>query len=501
MADEEFSLFLVKNSLIDKADDRFKHLMRWQDVDLFRRPLSYLFPADAHGRLDRLLDCDDKYLDGVLFPKVPLRVKTGGYINFDMKMERLGPKERRLDFYKPGYADPAPATKTPLTDMYSFFNFVEDLLNSPYEDDVGLTMVSVDALREGSALSEIEKMAARDEIEQSLRAKAVGGTLGVLDEASYGFLVSGGFDEQAYERELQAVAIRLELDKDTLAPRTASVDIDDRSMPSDQLRQALGHSRSVFVGEVEDEHGLTSLSAVVDGIQHNRKLVENALKNFHYQISSRSVLNTLMNTEVALLQQGKINLEGKIRRPDEILVMADHPDLSLQHDVAQLDDLLRMRRRKKPDDRRHPEFYEVCRSTVVQEQFFEKLADLLRQYNEVPGSVGFRVKGLPPVKRGGLHWHAINRLSELGHPVWLDRFGDAVIAPEALGCARGGYVEMPPVLMKKLAEHFDGKDLMEKLVKTWDGLGVGVLSCDLPDYELKTMAQEMGITVTVEDPF
>ncbi len=499
MEKEEFSLFLVKNSLIDKADPRFKSLMKWQDVDLFRRPLSFLFPADAHGRLDKLLECDDALLEGVVFPRVPLRLKTGGFINFDMKMKRLGYAERRLDFFRPGKHEGSFEVADTSTDLYSFFNFVEGLLNSPYEGEIGLAMVSVDALREGSTLSDTAKYAARQEIEKGLKARAIGATLGIMDEASYGLLVDGTFDEKAYATEMLAVAASLKIDPAVLTAKTARMNMDNRTLDTAELQRALAHSRAIFLGEVDTGQPLTCLSGVLDGIQHNRKLIEQALSKYEYRVSPRVILDTVKSTSLAHLQQGKINLEGKICQPDEILVMADHPDLCLVHDLAQLDDLIRMRVRKKQIEREVPDYYELCRSTLIQEGFFEGLAKIMEKYNERPVFVGFRIKGVPPVKRGGIHWHALGRLADLGHPLWIDRFGDAVLETEALGCVRGGYVEIQPNLMRKLAGHFDGKDLMEKLVETWRYRDVGVLSCDLPDYDMKVLAQEMGIHIAVED--
>ncbi|MEX0300691.1 MAG: EAL domain-containing protein [Kordiimonas sp.] len=499
VASAEFSLFLVKDSLIDKADERFKSIMGWRDVDVFRRPLTYLFPADAHERLDRLLERTDLLLEGVTFPRVPLRVRSGGYVNFDMQMEKLGGGECRLDFFKPGKAEQDLSANNPPTDMYSFFNFVEELLHSPFDADVDLTMVSVDALREESGLSVSDREMARSEVVAGLQRKAVGGTLGKLDEASYGLITQGDFDENAFEQELVKVAEKLKLPADTFVPRTANIEIDDRDASSEDLQRALNHSRGVFLGEVEDEAGFGTLSGVIDGIAHNRKLIEDALKRYKYQTSARLISNAVAAVSLGQLQQGKVNLEGKIRLPDEIIVMADHPDLSLAHDMAQLEDLIRVRVRRPADQLDKPDFYELCRSTLIQESFFERLSEKLIKHNASPGHIGFRVKGMPPIKRGGLHWDSLNRLAALGHPVWIDRFGDAVIAPEAFGCLETGYVEVPHKLMRKLSEHFDGKELMEKLIAVWRSLDVGVLSADLPDYEMKSLAQELGITVTVED--
>lgn len=495
----EFSLHLVKSSLIDKADDRFTTIMQWKNVDLFRQPLSFLFPADAHSRVDRLLESKSKLFADVIFPQVPIRLKTGGYINFDMKLTELEAGARRLDFYKPGNGDARPVDPKPPADMYSFFNFVEELLNSPYDGDMGLTMISVDGLRDGAGLSDAEKKAARDEVERGLQAKALGGQVGRLDEASYGLITKGDFDEAAFEREMAIVAEKLDLKPEALSIRAANVEIDDKELSPQQLKQALGHSRGVFLGEIEDGKGLKTLSGVIDGIDHNRGLIERALKKFQYRTSARLVTDNLATASVSQLQQGKINLEGKIRQPDDILVMADHPDLALAHDIAQLEDLIRLRGKRPLEDHIKPDFYELCRSTLIQAEFAEALEKLLKQYSESPSMIGFRVKGLPPVKRGGLHWEALNAFAAKGHPVWIDRFGDAVVAPEALGCLKHGYIELPHTLMKTLAGHFDGKELMGKLIETWRALDVMVVSADLPDYEMKTMAQELGINVSVED--
>jgi len=494
----EFSLYLVKNSLIDKADDRFKRIMRWSDVDLFRQPLSFLFPADAHGRVDRLLESRSKLFENIVFPRVPIRVKTGGYINFDMKMNDLADGQRRLDFFKPGNGETVAASDDPPVDMYSFYNFVEDLLHSPYDGDMGLTMVSVDGLRDGGALSDSERTAARAEIEEGLRAKAIGGKLGKLDEASYGLITRGDFDEADFEREMAVVADKLNLDPQDLGARSANVEIDDRDMAPETLKQALNQSRGIFLGEIEDDAGLSSLSNIVSGIEHNRRLIKDALRNYHYRTSERLVTDNIATSSISVLQQGKVNLEGKIRMPDEIIVMADHPDLALEHDLAQLEDMLRVAGQKAEPERRL-EFYEVCRSSCIQERFFDRLEELVVQYALQCDKIGFRIKGLPPVKRGGLHWDAVNRLAGLGHPVWIDRFGDAVVSADGLECLKHGYIELPPSLMRTLAGHFEGKDLMSKLIETWRGLDVTVVAADLPDYELKTLAQELGVTVTVED--
>lgn len=494
----EFSLYLVKNSLIDKADERFKQIMRWGDVDLFRQPLSFLFPADAHGRVDRLLESKSRLFENIVFPRVPIRVKTGGYINFDMRMNELEDGSRRLDFYRPGHAIESYAADEPTVDMYSFYNFVEDLLQSPYDGDMGLTMVSVDGLRDDSALSKAERDAARVEIETGLKEKAIGGKLGRLDEASYGLITRGDFDETAFDREMEQVASRLNLNPADLSARSANVEIDDRNIEPKKLRQALNQSRGIFLGEIESDEELGTLSGVVDGIEHNRRLIEDAISSYHYRLSERLVTDNIATSSISKLQQGKINLEGKIRLPDEILVMADHPDLALVHDAAQLDDLLRMLARAGTADGK-PCFYEVNRSSCIQESFFDQLEQLLSTHGVDRSKIGFRVRGLPPVKRGGLHWDAVNRLSALGHPIWIDRFGDAVVSADGLKCLNGGYIELPPSLMRVLAGHFEGKDLMGQLIETWRTMDVTVVAIDLPDYELKTMAQELGVTVTVED--
>lgn len=510
MSEVEFSLFLVKKSLIDKADLSFKELMKWSDEDLFRRPLNFLFPADAHGRLDNLLEADDPRMNFVVFPQVPLRLKTGGYINFDMKMEQLADDARRLDFFKPGKAKGAgngaangeDGDSAGASDMYSFFNFVEVLLNSPYDGDMELTMISLDALKDGSgsALTEEQKNAVRADIEANLKKHAVGEQVGQLDEASYGLITSADFDEEAFQEELNAVAKRLKISPDAVEMRSAKVKIDDRDIDPEQLQRALKHSRGVFIGEIEgDDDELESLSNVLDGIEHNRKLIQDALEAKNFMCAPRLISDNIAAVSVALLQQGRVNLERRLMSPDRLVVLADHPDLSFAFDIAQLDRLVRQRVMKSKLEREKPDYYELCRSTILHADFAKALAALMEKHKEEPRLVGFRVLGLPPVKQGGPHWDGLNKLSSQGHPIWIDRFGDAVIDNEKLGCLKGGYIEMPPAMMRKLTDHFDGKDLMLKLIETWKKLNVQVMSCDLPDYDLKAMAQEIGITHALED--
>lgn len=501
MAEAEFTITLIKKSLINRLDQNFRELMKWTDEDLFRRPLSFLFPADAHGRLDRLLELDDERFDGVLFPRVPLRLKTGGYINFDMKMERLGSSRRRLEFFKPGKADKAPVDDAEPTDMYSFFNFVERLMNSPYDGNLDLTMVSVDGLRSDSKteLSDSDRAAALSDVEANLKKHAIGGQVGRLDEASYSLVTAGDFDEKAFEEELKTVARRLNLDPEVLSPRSKNVTIDDREMDPEKLRQALSHSRGVFLKEIDDDQELDSLSGVLDGIEHNRQIIFDALERHKFLASPRIISDNVAAISVAILQQGKINLQRRIRRPDELVIMADHPDLAYEHDIAQLGRLIRLRKHLKDHERLKPDFYEVCRSTIIQDAFLGELEALLAKHGEEPALVGLRVMGLPPVKQGGPHWEALNALAARGHPLWIDRFGDVVVEGAAIDCLRGGFVQMPVDLMRRLAGHFDGKELMIKLIKNWQEMNVRVISADLPTYELKTLAQQLGIAFAAED--
>lgn len=502
MDNAEFSLFLIKKSIIDRADKAFRTIMGWSEEELFRQPISFLFPADAHGRLEALLENEDPRFDSLTYPRVPLHVKSGGFINFDMKIERQEGEKLRLDFYKPGNAESADGGEAETADMYSFFNFVEQLLNTPFDEDLDLTMISMDALKDdsGAGLSEEQKDAARADIEAKLKTQAVGGQIGKLDEASYGLISAGDFDEKAFEEELKTVAKKLKIDPAALESRSANVKIDDKDIDPDKLRQALNHSRAVFVGEIDDDTELESLSGVLDGIEHNRKLILEALEQKQFLASERSVSDNKENTiSVALLQQGKVNLDRRIMSPDDFIVMADHPDISFKHDIAQLDRLIRLRVMKGSFEREKPDFYEVCRSTIIQDAFAGELKKILEKHKEEPRLVGFRIVGLPPVKSNGAHWDALNALAKSGHPLWIDRFGDAVVEGDSLSCLKGGFVEMPTNMMRKLAGHFDGKELMTKLIETWKERDVQVISADLPDYELKTLAMQLGITFALED--
>ncbi len=512
MTDPELSILIDDNAAIVSVDDRFKAIMKWTDIDLFRQPFTYLLPPDAHGRMEKLFAGDTGLFNQILFPRVPLRVKTGGYINFDMRIKQGGESGRWLEFFKPmphqnTHKNTGPASKAndlqPASDLYSFFNFVERLLESPFEGDVALTMLDITALREDGAggLSDADKTAVRTEIETTLAAQALGGHVGQFDEASYGLLTSSDFDEDAFEAELKNVAQALNINPDKLGVRRHDMALDDRSLPAKDLHQALNHSKSAFLGELDSGFSLDSLSSVVDGVAHNCNLIREALKKYQYLLSERTVLDNRELISVAVLFEGKVNLEGQIRLPDEIIVMVDHPQLAFDHDMAQLKDLLDKLDKEidRTDKIQRLHFYGLCRSTLLHDRFLDGLADMLQKAGTPPNQLGFRIQGLPPRKRGGPHWDAIGTLSQIGHPLWLDRFGDAVVDTALLQQLSGGLIEAPAVLMRKLAAHFDGKDLMEKLIATWHGANVKVLAADMPDYAMKELAQSLGIKFSLSD--
>ena len=504
IVEPEFTFILTPKGLIDKTDEQFLSLMLWTDMDLFRQPLGFLFPADAHGRFEKLLDMDVALFEKLLFPKVPIRRKSGGYINFDMKITALDDGGKKLTFYKPGAthtaqdaSDGAPAP----TDMYSFFNFVEKLIQSPFDGKLEVTMIDVAGLRDKdpASLSPMDKDAIREKVEESLAGKALGGQIGQLDDASYGLITEGDFDEDAFAAEMQTVAEKLNIDPSLMGARSSNIKIDDRDIDSDKLQQALNHTRGVFLGEIDGDEDMESLSAVLDGIKHNRRLIEDALRSYNYLMSGRLVLDNKASISIAVLQQGKINLEGQIRSPEEIIVLPDHPDLALEHDIKQLDEFIRMRVRRDPEKREKVDYYNLCRSTLMQQEFQTKLAALLEQYGEEARLLGFRVTGLPPVKKGGPHWDALKELAGKGHPIWTDRFGDAVVDPRTMGSFKGGFIEMPTTMMKKLSTHFDGKELMSKLVETWKTMDINVVSADLPTHAMKVLSHDLGINVSVSE--
>jgi len=499
VSEAEFTLLLTDTGLIKEFDPYLLTILQWKDIDIYRQPVSFLFPADVHGRVDKLV-ARKQVMEKVVFPKVPLRFKPGGFINFDMRIVDKDGGDRQLLFFKPGAAEDnspdAPAT----ADMYSFFNFVEQVLDSPYEGDLDMTMIEVEALKDDS-LTEEQRASVRAEVEANLKGKAVGGQIGQLDEASYGLLAAGDFNEDTFEKELVEVASKLDIHPGLMGVRTASVTIDDRDIDPETLRRALSHTRSLFLGEVEgDENALDTLSAVLDGVEHHRNLLLSALKNYHFRVSERFILDNRVSIRVAALQQGKCIIDGRLRAPDELIVLPDHPDVALQHDLAQLDEFARARTHRAAEDKQRVDFYELCRSTLVQEEFYVGLREVLARYSLPAEQIGFRLKGLPPAKRGGLHWDKVYALGADGHPLWLDRFGDVVTAPDSFGFMQGGYIELPKAIMKKLEKHFDGKEMMSGLVMTWQKQNIGVVAADLGDDRLRRVAQDLGIPMTLQEP-
>lgn len=501
MGTEAFIIKLNKAGKIAPDDKRIAEILRWQNIDLFMQPLSYIFPPDAHGRVDALFESTGNFED-VVFPKVPLRYKPGGYINFDMKLVRHDDGTASLEFYKPGVVE---NTEVATADMYSFFNFVGELLNSPLEGDLAVNMIEVEGLKAGSGISPEDQDILRDKVEDQLKSKAVGGKIGKLDEASYGLLSGGDFDEVAFEKELEAAAAKLNIAPEALGVRAAKIKIDDREIDPATLKMALSHSRSIFLGEIDSDEELGDLSDVISGIQHNCNLVTDAIKKFQYMVISRQIYDAKESVSRAVLQQGKVNVDGRITLPGKLIVLYDHPDIAYSHDMAQIDEMMRVIKfaiNSNPNVQYNDgklDYYELCRSTLLNGNFIKDLSIILQKHGQATSMIGFRVLEMPPAKKGGVHWDTLRKLEALGHSLWIDRFGDAVIDDSLMKLLEGGYVEMPLQVMKKLAGHFDGKDMMAQLVATWGSKGVGVVAADLPDIKMKQLAHDIGIKLNLED--
>ncbi len=495
----EFYVHITDTGLIDPKDDRLGKILGWDNYDIFRQPLSFLFPADAHDRIDRLFT-SGKNLEGILFPRVPLRYKPSGYINFDMTVTSAGNGTWHLDFFKVGKGVLSDQEEKEVTDMYTFFNFVESVLDSPYEGDLDVTMISVEGLKDDSGLSNEERSKVRAKVESQLKDIAIGGQIGQLDDASYGLLTGGDFDEESFEKELQTAAEKLNISPNKLGLRSANIEVDDRAMDPEDLKKALNQSKSAFLGEIDSDDVGGKLSVIVSGIEHHISLIKEALNTYQYRTSQRSIRDTKNGALHAVLHQGRVGIDERFRFPDELIVMTDHADLAYEHDMTQLDEMLRLIafNAKGRDEVLGTIYYEFCRSTILGSNFINDVQACLAKHKIQSSVLGIRLRGMPPLKRGGLHWQQVDKLCEAGHPMWLDRFGDAIIDDHLADILVGGVIEIPPALIRKLSRHFDGKELMAKLVSTWGARKVAVVSADIEEIKLKEVANEIGIALQLE---
>ena len=479
------------------ADEDITQILKWRATDIFGRPFSYILPVDAHDRVQKLFE-EGALLEGVVFPRVPLRFKPGGFINFDMKMTRLEEDNQiRLDFYKPSVGEGDTAKDAVDTD--TFFTFVEQMIASPYEGELDLTMVDVSGLRDDAisdAAGKDAEYALRSSIEKALKAEAVGGTIGRLDDASYALLSAGDFDKAEFEAEIAEVAKGLDIDEEAVGLRSGNITIDDRDVSAESVQRALNHARGVFLGEIESKDDHNSLSDVISGIEHHRRLIRDAIDAYKYRCSEREIRDGEHgNRLVSKLQEGKVVIDGWIRSPDELIVMKDHPDLASLHDLKQLDEMIRMRMRANDDDRRVRDFYGLNIAALLSDGFFEELQEIFVRHGELRELVGFRLRGLPAAGVGGESWAALKKLIDLGHRVWIDRFSDVVTDQEKPGWLKDGFVEMPRAMMDRLIEHPDGAALIRDLIKVWGESGVSVIAADLITYKRRVVANSLGIRI------
>lgn len=502
---EEAEFYIhVTDNMLDPQDQRLSRVLGWKDFDLFRQPVEFLFPPDAHGRIGKLFS-SDRPLEQVVFPKVPLRYHAGGYINFDMTLSKTTDGDWRLDFFKPDTGTTAQegqqgADTVATQDMSGFFNFVQDILESPFDGDIDMSFVEVAGLRQESDLSDENRRSLRENVEKELKSQAVGGRIGKIDNATYGFLTTGEFEEEAFEEELRGAAEKLGIASEDLGVRSRQIAIDEKDLSREQMTQALGQAAKSFTGEIEDDPTATRLSAVISGLEHHLNLIKSALRQYDFRAGKRLIFRAQDNQRTAILVEGKVGIDGHYRRPDELVNMVDHADLALDHDLAQLEDIIRLqgmdaRKAIAKGQSVVPIYYNLCRACLLSPDFISRLSALIKGAGLTPDQIGLRLKGLPPIKRGGPHWDCITQLKTLGFRIWVDRFGDAVSGDKLTNLLEFGMIEMPQILLKKLVHHYDGKDLIKNLVSVWQAKNVTVVSADFTEEKWKRQSLDAGIGI------
>ena len=501
----EFWITLYPDGRIRRADKAITRILGWRPEQIFGLPLSHLLPFDAQSRMELLWE-NDGFLNGLTLPKVPLRHANGaGYINFDMLVsvdEASG--DRRLDVFKPaqGQAGAADEPAEEPLGTEEFFAFVDSVVRGEGDGATDLAMVDIAGLREGGLGTKLgaEKEAALTAgIEAAIRDKALDGKVGRIDEAAYAFLTEDSFDREELERELAAAAKQLQVNVDDLGLKTKGLEIDQRDLDSDTLKQALNHARGVFLGEIDGRDDQT-LSDVIDGVEHHRRLIRDALDAHKYRTTPREVRDGRTNVRIAVLHQPKVLIDNRIRFADELIVLRDHPDLAARHDLTILAEFLRLRTLAEDKERRVPGMFELCVVNLKRTEYISEIIELSRSSQIRPGEIGFRIRLMPSLRGGGAAWGGFNRLAEAGFPLWIDRFADVVTDENLMLKVTGGMVELSARTLDRIAQHPEGKALTIRLIETWRRKGVTLLSADLVNYERKELAQKLGLTVALADP-
>ena len=499
----EFWITLYPDGRIRRADKAITRILGWRPEQIFGLPLSHLLPFDAQSRMELLWE-NDGFLNGLTLPKVPLRHANGaGYINFDMQVsvdEASG--DRRLDVFKPAQESAAEEPMEEPLGTEEFFDFVDSVVRGEGDGAKDLAMVDVAGLREGGLGAKLgaEKEAALTAgIEAAIRDKALDGKVGKIDEAAYAFLTEDSFDREELERELAAAAKQLQVNADDLGLKTKGLEIDQRDLDSDTLKQALNHARGVFLGEIDGRDDQT-LSDVIDGVEHHRRLIRDALDAHKHRTTPREVRDGRTNVRLAVLHQPKVLIDNRIRFADELIVLRDHPDLAAKHDLTIFAEFLRLRTLAEDKERRVPGMFELCFVNLKNAEYISEIIDLFRSKKIRPGEIGFRIRLMPSLRGGGAAWDGFRRLARAGFPLWIDRFGDVVTDEDLMHQVTGGMVELSARTLDRIAAHPEGKALTIRLIETWRRKGVTLLSADLVKYERKELAQKLGLTVALADP-
>ena len=204
-------------------------------------------------------------------------------------------------------------------------------------------------------------------------------------------------------------------------------------------------------------------------------------------VSARDV-RRITDGDVSLcLAHGGLVFGDEVVPADQLLVLADHPELAGRHDRFMVAVALETFGRADPST---PVIVEIALPTLESGDASRIAAEM----TELGYKIGFRPHGVDMASSRSKGARQVYQLLKEGVPVWLMNFATAISKTRRL-C--GAYVEVSATFLRDLSFQPERNKLMSRFLKIWHDVEVSLVALNVDSKNLAVFMNKLGIAYGV----
>lgn len=420
-----------------------------------------------------------------------LRILSGGDQEavFDVTIQPAGPDKFWILFAPAAGQE---AIQGPVA-KENFLTAVAETLGLPDAPAMQMVMLDFEALRDAELSEKLGDSGMREvrkSIEGALTEAAVDGQVGRLDATSYGVLSPVGQDKDAMVASVADATEKLGVSKTELGATAQSVTLDaEEGAEAESVRGLLSHAAHKFYQSVRKgtPFGAATLTEVSEEVQQAITIIETALQRGDVTVEAREVRRIADGHVSLCLAHGALIFGDEAVPPDQLIVLADHPELCGRYDRT----IVAAAAASVPDGgSATPIIVDIDATTLETGEAGRIAAEM-----KIAGyKIGFRPHGIDMAASRSKGARQVYQLLKDGVPVWLMNFSTAISKTRRL---RGAYVEVSATFLRDLSNQPERNMLLARFLKIWHEVEVSLVALNVDSKNLASFMGKLGIAYGV----